>query len=367
MTIAAVDILGSAELLGAARIVSILSFVILVITIFPLGLHLQGKITAHLSAFSVVSLATLIYLYCFCWSETVYTMFSVLFFLLLVLFLKAPQGSNTKYLILSGVFAGLATITRYVGYSLIATGILSILFLSNYHSISKRIKKTLSFALMAGISVFLHYLSHFYYWALTSKSHYASPHSFTHQLLLFFSTIYHDLLSSDLSFWRYAFLFEWGSSFSWVRLITIICMLFLSVLFFKAVLFSKRDKGSLRLQIPMVFYLVLYSSIVLYTSSTIAIDPIGSRFTVSLYPFLLFLVFSGISHGYKSFAPRKTKMLFIGLALLGIASFWAIQITSTMNIYKGISSGSFPAMEQPGNLNRESIKFIKKTQIRTIL
>jgi len=360
LTIAAVKALGVVELVDAARIVSILSFVVVVVTVFLLGLQLQGKFAAHFSAVSTLFLASLIYLYCYCWSETVYTMFSVLFFFMLVLFFKSSKEQGTKYLVWSGIFAGLATITRYIGYSLIGTGILSILFLSNYHPRSKKFKKTLKFMLVAGIPVFLHYLIHLYYWGLTSKKQFPSQHSFMYQLFQFFSTIYHDFLSFDLSFWKYVFFFEWGVPFFWLRMIILPCVLVLSVLFFKAVLSSKLHKDLLNPQIAVIFYFVLYSSIILYISLTIKIDPIGSRFTAPLYPFFLLLFFFGIFHVYKTLARREAKRLFFNLAILGVASFWMIQIISTLSIHKGISSGSFPAMEHPGNLNRESIKFLKE-------
>ncbi len=360
LTIATFKALGLAGLIGAARIVSILSFVILVVTVFLLGLQLQGKFTAHFSAISTLFLASLIYLYSFCWSETIYTVLSLLFFIMLILFLKAPKPRRTKFLIWSGIFAGLGSVTRFIGFSLIGTGILSILFLSNYHPRSKKFKKTLTFMLVAGIPVFLHYLICFYYYGRAVKTQFPSKYPFMHQLFQFFSTIYHDFLSFDLNFWKYVFFFEWGFPFSWLRVIVLLCMLILVILFFKAAFPSNLSKDLLKPQIGVIFYLVLYSSIILYVSSTMAIDPMSSRFTVPLYPFFLLLVFSGISHVYKTLARRKTKRLIWSLVILGTVSFWGIQIVSSLSIYKGISSGSFPAMEHPGNLNRESLKFLKE-------
>jgi hypothetical protein len=34
-------------------------------------------------------------------------------------------------------------------------------------------------------------------------------------------------------------------------------------------------------------------------------------------------------------------------------------MVSSLSIYTGVSSGSFPAMEHPGNQNRESLRFLK--------
>lgn len=287
-------------------------------------------------------------------------MFSLLFLFALILFLKAPKERATRYLIWSGIFAGLGSVTRYVGFSLVGTGILSTLFLSNYHPGFKKFKKTLTFTLVACIPVFLHYLICFYYYGLAGKTQFPSQYSFMHQLSRFFSTIYHDFLSFDLSFWKYVFFFEWGLPFSWLRMIVLLCMIIFLILFLKAVFSSKSLRDLLKPQIGVIFYFVLYSSIILYTSSTIAIDPIGSRFTVPLYPLLLLLIFSGISHVYKTSGQKSTKILIMGLTMVVTIPFWGIQIISTQSIYKGISSGSFPAMEHPGNLNRQSLKFLKE-------
>ena len=362
LTIAAIKALGLAGLSGIARMISILSFVILLATVFLSGLHLQGRFTAHFSAISTLFLAALVYLYCFCWSETLYTMLSLLFFFMLILLLKASKGPQTKYLIFSGIFAGLASITRHIGFSLIGTGILSILFLSNYHSPSKKFKKTLTFTLVAGIPVFLHYLTCYLYYNLAGKTQFPSKYTFMHQLFQLFSTIYHDLLSFDLSFPKYVFLFESGFPFFWLRMIILLGALTFLVLFFKALFSSKPRKNFLKPQIAIIFYFVLYSSILLYVSSTIAIDPMGSRFTAPLYPLLLLLIFSGISHVYKTSGQKRSKTLILGLTILVTIPFWGIQIFSTSSIYKGISSGSFPAMEHPGNLNRQSLKFLKENK-----
>jgi len=360
LSIAAIKTLGLAELVGAARVVSILSYVILVVTVFLLGLQLQGKFTAHISAISTLFFASLIYIYCYAWSETLYIMFSMLFFFMLVLFLKAPPEKRTKYLIWSGIFAGLGTVSRLIGFSLIGTGILSIIFLSDYHPKSKRLKKTLVFMLVSGIPVLFHYLTCFYYYGLRGKTQWPSKYSFSHQLSQFFLTIYHDFLSFDLSFGKYVFLFGSGFPLFWVRTMVLLCLLIFLILFFKVAFSTRFPKDAYKFPIGVIFYFILYGSIILLVSSTVAIDPIGSRFTSPLYPLFLLLAFSFVFHICNSFTQQKTRRLLWGLAILGAVSFWTVQITSSLSIYKGIRSGSFPTMEQPGNLNRESMKFLKE-------
>lgn len=360
LTIATIKVLGVNVLFEAARGVCILSFVISVVAVFLLGLRFQGKFTAHFCAISMLFLASLVYLYCYCWSETLYIMFSLLFFLMMTLLLKAPKERDTRYLIGSGIFAGLGTATRYIGISLIGTGILSILFLSNYQSWIKKFKKAFVFTLVAGIPVFLHLVSCFYYYGLSGKRQFPSEYSFVHQLFQFLSTFYHDFLWFDLRFSKYVFFYEWDFPFFWLRMMVLLCMFIFLVLFLKAIFLSKLPKSELKPQIGVIFYFILYVSIILFISSTIKVDPIGSRFTVPLYPFFLLLVFSVTFHVVKTSAQMRIKRWLLSLAILSTGLFWVIQMISTASIYKEISSGSFPALEQPGNLNRESIKFLKE-------
>ena len=118
----------------------------------------------------------------------------------------------------------------------------------------------LGFWLVAGIPLFLHYLTCFYYYGLAGKTQFPSKYSFMHQLFRFFSTIYHDFLSFDLSFWNYVFFFEWEFPFFWTRIMVLLCMLIFLILFLKAVFSSKFFKDLLKPQIGVLFYFVLYMS-----------------------------------------------------------------------------------------------------------
>ncbi len=360
LTVAAVGFAGSAEPIAAARIVSILSYLILVVAVFLVGLRLQGKSVAHLSAVSVLCLASLIYVHCFCWSETLYTMFSVLFFLWLTSFLKSAPEGRSGHLIWAAIFAGLGSVTRFVGISLVATGILSILLLGEYRPWSRKLKRTLVFALVAGVPLLLHYSACFLRYGLAGKTQFPSKFTFWHQSLLWFSTIYHDFLSFDLGFWKYVFFFGFGSLWLWLQIVFLAGAAALLVAAFGSRPPATLSGSNLTPRLAMLLYLVLYSGIILYVGSTVAIDPVGSRFTVPLYPIILLLVISGFSSGYRRLAHRGKRNLALALVIACAGSFWGIQTISDLSIHRGIGSGSFPAMEHPGNLNRDSLRFLKE-------
>jgi hypothetical protein len=361
LSIATIEYLGSAQPLTAARLVSIFSYVVLVIAVFLLGLRLKRRFAAHLGAISMLCLASVLYIYIFCWSETLYIMFSVLFFLPLTKFLLEPSAAKrTRYLVEAAVFAGLTSVTRYIGFSLIVTGILSILFLGRYHPMFRRVKKTLLFTLVACIPLVLHFGACFVSYGLAGKTQFPSQYTFGHQLMQLVTTVYRDLLSSNLNFWAYRFFLSWESLDFWLRLGLLAGMLAFVVMLVRGPGLPEAEKTSPKPHIAILIYFLVYGSILLYVTSTVAMDPIASRFMAPLYPLVLLLIFSTLSRVYRKIRLTRAGSIALASIFLCLTTFWGIQISSALNIYKGISSGLFPAMEQPGNLNRGSLRYLRE-------
>jgi 4-amino-4-deoxy-L-arabinose transferase-like glycosyltransferase len=361
LSIATIEYLGSTEPLTAARLVSIFAYVVLVVAVFLLGLQLKRRLTAHLGAISMLCLASVLYIYIFCWSETLYIMFSVLFFLPLTKFLQEPPAAKrTRYLLEAAVFAGLASVARYIGASLIAAGILSILLFGRYHPMFRRMKKTVLFTLVACTPLVLHFGACFVSYGLAGKTQFPSQYTFGHQLMQLVTTVYRDLLSYDLNFLGYLFLLRWEFLDFWLRIAFLLGALALVIMFVKSPGLLRREKNPLEPRIAILLYFLIYCSILLYVSSTVAIDPIASRFMAPLYPLILLLALGAFSNAYQTVKRTKAKNAALVSVIVCLAAFWAIQVSSTLNIYRGISSGSFPAMEQPGNLNRGSLRFLKE-------
>ena len=367
LTIVMLRVSGLDEWLDAARMVSILSFVVSVMVVFFLGLQIQGKTTAHLSTLSMLIFAPLVYTFSYCWSETVYIMLSLLFLLMLTLLLKAPEEKNTRYLIGSAIFAGLGFFTRYMGFSLIGTGLLVIFFLGKRDRPSKKFKEMLLFGSVGASPMLFSFVMYFVHLGTTTRETAPSEFSFFQQLIRFFVTIYHDFLSFTLTFQKYEFLFnnlkswdKFNSAWFWFSKIILLCLLVFAVFFLKFVFSSKSFRSLLRPQMGLVVHVAVYGIVLLGITSKIYVDPMGTRFTTPLYPFIVLLVFSNIFQISGVLASRRLKWLFCCLVILCTSLFWGIQLVSTSSIYKGISSGSFPAMEHPGNRNRASLKFLQE-------
>jgi 4-amino-4-deoxy-L-arabinose transferase-like glycosyltransferase len=367
LTVALVQISGLAQGADAARIISILSFVISVIATFYLGLQIQGKSTAHAASLSWIVFAPLIYAFSYCWSETLYILLSLLFFLTLILFLKSPREKEIRYLVIGALLAGLGFITRFMGVALIVTGVLVLVFLRQHDRISKKFKEVLIFGVVAFIPMFINLIVPLLFFHLPSRESVPAGLSFFGQLDSFFVTIYRDFLSFNLSYDHYVFFHSaiLGKSFFESHLwgfdvIILLCLLIFLVAFIRSIYSSASFRYSLHPQISMLVYCIFYSLLLIVVTWRIAVDPIGTRFVLPLYPFIILLIFSGIFRVFPEFTQRKLKLVFLGIAILGTFLFWEIQLISTSGIYKGVRSGDFPAMEQPGNRNRTSLNYLKK-------
>jgi hypothetical protein len=142
--------------------------------------------------------------------------------------------------------------------------------------------------------------------------------------------------------------------------VVLFCLLALTAAFVKLIVTQAPFRGAVKsLAVPAV-YVVLYSLALIVTTSRISVDPLGSRFITPLYPLILLLVFSSATHLLRIFSGKGIKRLFSGFVIAATSLFWVIQLISSASIYSGIRSGSFQAMEQPGNLNRSSLMFLKK-------
>jgi hypothetical protein len=102
-----------------ARLLAILSFGILAVGVFVLANEVIGKAGAHLSTILVIGFHPILDTFSWVWTETLYVPLTLLS-LLLILFYQKKQ--NLYFLIFSGILAGLAFFTRFIGISLLLAG-----------------------------------------------------------------------------------------------------------------------------------------------------------------------------------------------------------------------------------------------------
>lgn len=359
--------LGFGDGTGAARIISILAFIVSVAAVFRLGWLMQGRTTAHLSAISFLILAPLLYVFSYCWSETLYLPLSLLFLLMLMLYDITPPGKSSKYLLASGLLAGLGFVTRYIGISMILTGFLVILFFSRAERNSKKIKEITSFGCAACLPLLFYLVGCLVYLDRVFRGNAPSKFSFFQQAGLFFLTIYRDFLTFNFTFDQsIELIFDPKIQAGLARFLLIshiligLCILVGGILLVKTFFSSRSFRIRFRPQVGMLGYAVIYSFLVVGITSGVAVDRMGTRFAAPVYPFFLIVAFSIVAHLRGALGDRKLKRLWFGLSALSVGLFWTIQLTLGYNIHQSVRLGSFPDMEQPGNLNRPSMKFLRQ-------
>ncbi len=366
LTISIAQRLGWGDGTGAARTLSVLAFILSVLLVFHLGHLVQGKITAHLSAVSLLVLAPSLFVFSYCWSETLYFPLSLLSLLMLKIYLGAPGEKSTRYLMASGLLAGLGFTTRYIGIALILSGLLTIFLLSHAERMSKKIKELFSFGGMALLPLLLYLLGCQIYLNRIFRGNVPSQFSLLQQAGLFFLTIYRDFLTFYLTFDRNVQLLfnlnlqgQLSRLLLWSNLVIVLWIIMVVFLWVRTFILSPSFRANLRSQMGIWSYMVAYSLLVIGITSGVAVDRMGTRFLAPLYPLLLILAFSMLVYAYQAIGKRRPRQRLAGLSALAICLFWAIQIVSSYNLYKIVGSGAFPCMEQPGNQNRESLKFLQ--------
>lgn len=367
ISILALKLVGLGEWLTCARIISILTYVVSVIAVYLLGLQIQGKPTAHLSALTMLIFAPMVHTFSYCWSETLYIMLSFLFVLMLVLFLKAPKEKNTRYFIGMTVFAGLGFFTRYLGFSMIMTGVFAFWYFKKRDELSKKVKNTLVFGFASGLLMLIGFVLYYIYLDTLFGKRIPAKFSFYQQLTFFFTATYKDFLSYGLTFKEYEFLLtgsrlwdKYSSLWFWLDKLILLFLLVVLISFVRLTLSSKPFRSQLKSQWVVFSYMAMYGLLLLGIISTMFVEQAGTRFNVPLYPFIVLSVFSVVFHVYGVLTAKKTRRIFWGLVIVCTFIFWSVQIASTLSLYEGTISGSFPAVEHPGNQNRPSLKFLQE-------
>jgi hypothetical protein len=123
-----------------------LNVIVFGVNIFCSGLLLFAALgslqLAVLGSFFTLTAFPLVQVHTMAWSEPSFILFELLSILLLLAYLKNPSKRN---LVLASTVAGLPLLCRYAGFSLIASGVLAILFLGDGEQRSK-LKNALIFA-----------------------------------------------------------------------------------------------------------------------------------------------------------------------------------------------------------------------------
>ena len=325
----------------SARIISVISYSALVIVMFLFAKATAGRLVAHLTSISMLFFAPLLFVYSFCWSETVYITLSAISLLTLNKFYKSTDVMSKRYLIWGAIFVGLAFLTRYAGVALFLAGFLVVGFKRGIKLTVDKIKNLVLFSVITCTPITLYLIGCLYYKGKFVPSANKVVTTLWQSFNLFFSTIYHDFLTFDLRFQGHVVSQQSGVPILLLGKVAGLIFLILSVMYFLLRLFKKTIKD----QVVPIIYVACYSLFIAYVSTVRYGNFIESRLCSPLYPFIIVLMFFVVIAVCKGVARRRTKLLFWGASIFAVLFFWSIQSGSTVNLYMQMAAPEAPMVE----------------------
>lgn len=304
--------LGSAlgiDVLHGVRLLNAASFGLIVLFSGYLGLwYLRSKMLVFLAALSVLLSLPLLKVSVMAWSEPLYALLSLAFFLTLAQWFSTRRLS---LLLLSSFLVGLACLQRYLGITLLMTGAACLLLMEEDLSPGKRAARALLFILPAATPLLL-WLARNYLVAGSLAGHrFPAYYGLGTNTFLAFDVLSAWFLPPSLASVRYIALPLLAVSF-------ILCKLTL----YKLNKSKPPDKRSRQVQ-PIVFYCLVYTVLLILSSSYRAYEPLSDRFFAPIYPFVIILLFVALQDIFHRSALLYRKKM-ARVLILGLLCLWLL-------------------------------------------
>ena len=271
---------GLFDLADAARVLNALCFgSVVFLSAHWLFRHLHSRFLAIAGTTTVLFSAALIGISVYAWSEP---LFLVLTLLMLLQFEKAVPAQSRVDWVWAGIFAALAILTRYAGISVVLTGAL-VLALQRADRGASLIRRLFLFLSITMLPIGLWFYRNYNLSSTITGYRVESARTVI-------QTGY-DLINV-LSLW---FLPEWVP-FPYRGYFTV----FLVILFGSIVFIVCRAHCSfmgIRAIIPFLVFTLLYTLLMLYTTSTTALSPIDDRYMSPLFVPLILSLFYLLDRG----------------------------------------------------------------------
>ena len=228
------------------------------------GLILLGTISVLIS-YSIVQ-ASLMAL-----SESLFIFLTLLFFYYLD---KYQSTGNNKSLLILSLAAALACLTRYTGIIIILTGLIGIIYWGG-KSIKIRLEDSAKFFLLAIIPISVWLMRNYFVYGTFVGQRGTSTYS----------------LHENIRFW-YLTILPWYLPASTTTYSPIYLLLFASpVIIYISKKVKLSDWNSIRLIGPLLTFMMLYSGLIIISSTTTAYDQISDRLLSPVYLPILIIIF----------------------------------------------------------------------------
>ena len=279
---------GLFDLASAARFLNALCFgSVVFLSAHWLFRHLDSRFLAVAGATTVLVSAALIGVSIYAWSEP---LFIVLTLLMLLQFEKDDPTDSGVAWVLAGIFAALTILTRYAGISVVLTGAI-VLALQRVDRGISWIRRLALFLSMSMLPI-----------GLWFYRNYALSSTITGYRVESARTVIqtgYDLINV-LSLW---FLPEWVPYlYRWYLII------FFGILFGSIILLvykAQRSLVEIREIIPFLVFALLYTLVIVYTTSTTALSPIDDRYMSPLFVPLMLSLFYLLDRGLHNYSGKS--------------------------------------------------------------
>ena len=262
----------------------------------------------HLKSFILVVLGTGSLLISFAIVQSsLMTLSEPLFIFILLMFLfyiEVYQNEHNIYsLVLISVFGALACLTRYTGIIIILTGLISI-FIWSRIALKEKIKHSFFFLLITCLPISIWCIRNYFISGTLVGQRAQSSYTLVDNLKFYYNTI-----------------LSWFLPVNLVSPYLIIILLIFFWMFLELDLSNTSGKDGIKLIGPSFIFIVLYSAVIVISSTTTAYDYISNRLLCPIYIpiiYILFLLADKIHQWLAKYLPKLfvTALLGIGIILM---------------------------------------------------
>jgi 4-amino-4-deoxy-L-arabinose transferase-like glycosyltransferase len=345
--------LGGFDPADSVRYVNAISFGL---TILVTGLWLLNNVRSPplvlLGSVAILLSRPLIYVSAFAWTEPLFVLFVLLSVFVMQQFLRS--GKPLSLLFLSAIFAALASLTRYIGVTVILTGLVALLlFNRNISTMTKLFRATL-FAFISTLPLTAWVIRNYAVASTLAGERGLSPYTLMQELYFTLNTVSKWFLPPII--------------LAILRILLIVLLFVLGIAIFPVLSRWNQDRwasiNSLRIM-PLVYFILLYTSGLIASATRIAFDPINHRLLAPIYvPFMLLVLFTidNIAQSFSRMHFSKQALnafLLIGFGLwLGYPFLYSgnLVINSIRNGAGGYSSKAW--------MNSELISYLRQHPLR---
>lgn len=313
----------------AARLVPIVCFALMVFPLFILGKNMNNGFTGCVACLMSAIFTPLLYVTSFAWSEMLYILLSVLAIMFLTKFARSRE-SRTATLFLAGFFAALAFLTRYMGITLLFTGLIVIAIKSR-----SQLRKMACQAFLFGLIPCL-LIAPWLYRNIIVTSHLLGANSagqtkategLLQNLKTAAETIRMDFFGEQFG----------GPLPRWLpylfMVVAVVSLVLLGLYAAKRQPASKVLSGWLSRNHVAILYVFVYLGAVVVARSVRYFDPLTTRLVSPAYPFLILLAVSFLIYASRRIEVPPLRATFLSATAIVIVLFLLLQASSFLGFY----------------------------------